>query len=133
VSGGLAYLDSSAIIKLVFDEPETTALASFLRDWPIRVSSVVARVEVLRTARRVGDSIVTRHAQQMLRGVHMIRIDDSLLAAAAEFEPAAVRTLDAIHLATALSLGSELAGIVVYDRNLRTAARSRGITVWSPS
>ena len=133
MSRALVYLDSSAIIKFVFDEPETAALADFLRDWPNRVSSVLARMEVLRTSRRVADSMVTRREQQILTGVHLLRADDGLLTAAAAIEPAALRTLDSIHLATALSLGSELAGMVVYDRNLRKAARSHGLTVWSPS
>ena len=133
MSEGLVYLDSSAIIKLIFDEPETPALADFLIAWPNRVSSVLARIEVLRTSRHVGDIAVTRHARDILTGVHLIRADEGVLAAAAAIEPVRLRTLDSIHLATALSLGTDLAGMVVYDRHLREAARSARVTVWAPT
>jgi predicted nucleic acid-binding protein len=133
VSDGVLYLDSSALIKLIFQEPETSALADFLHAWPTRTSSSLASVEVLRTARLVNDAVVTRHARGLLAGVHLIRPDDTLLAAAARLEPAPLRALDAIHLATALSLGSELAGMVVYDQRLAAAARRAHVTVWAPS
>jgi predicted nucleic acid-binding protein len=133
VSEGIVYLDSSALIKLVFDEPETPALADFLGGWPARASSTVASVEVLRTAQLVDDDLVTRGARDVLAGVHLIRLEDGLLASAARLEPAPLRALDAIHLATAISLGHELAGMVVYDRRLADAARRAGLTVWAPA
>jgi predicted nucleic acid-binding protein len=132
VSEGVLYLDSSAIIKLVFEEPETSGLSRFLRDWPTRVSSTVAIVEVLRTAALVDDELVRRHARAILARVHLVRPDDALLTEAARVEPASLRALDAIHLATALSLGHDLSGIVVYDRRLADAARGAGLTVWAP-
>jgi predicted nucleic acid-binding protein len=132
VSEALVYLDSSAIIKLLFDEPETPALSEFLVKWPNRVSSTLARVEVLRASRLVGDAVVTRHAREILTGVHLVRADEGILAAAAMLEPPTLRTLDSIHLATALSLGRDLAGMVVYDRRLREGARSAGLRVWAP-
>jgi hypothetical protein len=132
VSEGVLYLDSSAIIKLVFEEPETSSLSDFLHDWPTRASSVVASVEVLRTTALVGDGLVARHARTILARVHLVRPDDGLLSAAARVEPSSLRALDAIHLATALSLGSELSGMVVYDRRLAEAARGAGLTVWAP-
>jgi Uncharacterized protein conserved in bacteria len=84
VSEGVLYLDSSAVIKLVFEEPETSSLSDFLRDWPTRVSSTVANVEVLRTAALVGDELVRRHARAILARVHLVRPDDGLLTAAAK-------------------------------------------------
>jgi uncharacterized protein len=133
VSEGVVYLDSSALIKLIFEEPETSSLADFLHAWPTRTSSSLASVEVLRTAQLVDDDAVTRHARRLLAHVHLIRPDDLLLATATRLEPASLRALDAIHLATALSLASELAGIVVYDRRLANAARHAGLTVWAPT
>jgi len=133
VSDGVVYLDSSAIIKLIFEEPETSSLADFLTAWPTRLSSSLASVEVLRTAHLVDDEAVTRHARRLLAHIHLIRPDDPLLAAAARLAPTSLRALDAIHLATALSLGHELGGIVVYDRRLSTAAREAGLTVWAPA
>jgi predicted nucleic acid-binding protein len=132
VNEGVLYLDSSAIIKLVFEELETSSLSEFLHDWPTRVSSTVASVEVLRTTMLVGDDVVERHARAILARVHLVRPDDGLLATAARVEPPLLRALDAIHLATALSLGHDLGGMVVYDRRLAEAARGAGLTVWSP-
>jgi predicted nucleic acid-binding protein len=133
VSDALVYLDSSAVIKLIFEEPETPALEQFLAAWPNRVSSVLAQLEVLRVARSVEDAAVTQHAHDVLARIHLIRLDDAMRAAAAEIESPALRTLDAIHLATALSLGAELAGIVVYDRRLAGAARRAALAVWTPA
>ena len=133
MSAGVVYLDSSALIKLIFEEPETSGLADFLDAWPTRTSSSLASVEVLRTAQLGDDLVVARHARHMLAHVHLIRPDDVLLAAATRLAPASLRALDAIHLATALSLGSELAGMVVYDRRLAAAARRAHVTVWAPS
>ena len=127
------YLDSSALIKLVFEEAESAALYTFLADHPRRASSVLARVEVLRTVGRVEDPAVTRDAHELLRRVHLIRPDDAMLAAASALEPPTLRAFDAIHLVTALSLRPNLAGVVVYDRLLADAARAAGLTVWAPS
>ena len=127
------YLDSSALLKLIFEEAESTALTSFLAGHPRRVSSILARVEVLRTVGRVEDPAVTREARALLARVHLIRPDDATLAAASGIGPSTLRTFDAMHLATALSLGHELAGMVVYDRRLADAAREAGLTVWAPA
>jgi len=133
VKNAAVYLDSSALIKLVFEETESAALAAFLADHPHRASSVVAQVEVLRTVGRVEDPAVTRDARDLLARVHLIRPDDAMLAAAAEIRPPTLRTFDAIHLVTALSLRPNLAGVIVYDRQLGDAARAAGLTVWAPS
>ena len=127
------YLDSSALIKLVFEEHETDALETFLRDRPLRVSSVLARVEVMRAARTASDELVARHADAVLRAVELIAPDTALLAEAARLDPLALRTLDAVHLATALALLDDIDGMVVYDRRLAEAAREAGLTVWAPA
>ncbi len=128
----LLYLDSSALVKLVVAEPETPALLEFLAGWPHRVSSALARVEVLRAVRRTGaGSAVHRRAARVLARIALIRVDDPVLAIAARLGPHELRTLDAIHLATARSL-DDIAGIVTYDERLgRAAARAR-MSVWSP-
>ncbi len=132
MTDALVYLDSSALLKLIFEEPESPALVTFLADWPSRVSSALARIEVTRIVARVHDPAANREAQRVLRGVHMIRLDDDVVLRASEIGPAGLRSLDAIHLATAQMLGSGLAGIVAYDRRLAAAAEARGLTVWSP-
>jgi hypothetical protein len=129
----LLYLDSSALVKLIVAEPETPALLEFLASWPNRVSSALARVEVLRAVRRSGASpAVRRRATRVLARVALVRIDDAVLAAAARVPPSEVRTLDAIHLATARSL-DDVAGIVSYDVRLGRAASRARLKVWSPN
>ena len=130
---GLLYLDSSALVKLVVAEPETSALLAFLAAWPHRVSSALARVEVLRAVKRMGAGPVVRtRATRVLARVALVKIDDAVLAASARVAPSGLRTLDAIHLATARSL-EELAGIVTYDRRLGRAASRMRLKVWSPA
>ena len=127
------YLDSSALIKLVFEEVETPALEAFLIDRPLRVSSSLARVEVMRAARTVSDDLVSRHAEDVLAATELIAPDSGVLADAADVDPLSLRTLDAIHLATALALLPDIDGMVVYDRRLAGAAREAGLTVWAPA
>jgi len=133
VNSGLVYLDSAAVMKLIFQERETDALVEFLRDWPNRISSTLTQVEVMVGVRRVDDEDIQREARDILKGIHLVDPDQGTFTAACTIDPPIVRTLDAIHLATALSLGHELAGMVVYDRRLAEAARHAGITVWAPS
>ena len=127
------YLDSSALMKLIFEEAESAALRTFLAEHPCRVSSLLAQVEVLRTVGRVPDPAVTREAREILERIHLIRPDHSIHEAATTTMPATLRTLDALHLATALSLRPHLAGIVVYDRVLADAARVHRLAVWAPA
>ena len=133
MSPTLVYVDSSALIKLVFEEPESAALADFLRAWPSRVSSALARIEVTRTVAQVKDPVADREAQRVLRGLNLLRLDDEIMTMAASMAPRSLRSLDAIHLASAQSLGQHLAGMVVYDRRLREAARACGINTWTPA
>jgi predicted nucleic acid-binding protein len=132
-SSGLLYLDSSALVKLVVAEPETGALLEFLKGWPHRVSSALARVEVLRAVKRTGaDPVVRRRATRVLARIALIRIDDAVLVAAARVLPPELCSLDAIHVATARSL-DDLAGIVTYDGRLGRAASRARVKVWSPA
>ena len=121
------YLDASAIVKLIVAEAETDALMAALADWPDRVSSAVARVEVHRALRRAGGSASQRaRADRVLAGLALIRVDDPVLTTAAALRDAQLRALDAIHLATALSLGDDPEAFIVYDAKLaRAAARQR--------
>jgi predicted nucleic acid-binding protein len=133
VNAAPIYLDSSAILKLIFEENETPGLVAFLSDWPARVSSALARVEVIRIAARVGDRAVEREAHRIFRGISLVRVDDGIVAGAAAIKPAGLRSLDAIHLATVQAFGHHIAGMVVYDRRLAGAARDHGIAVWAPA
>jgi predicted nucleic acid-binding protein len=119
-------------VKLVVPEAESAALRRSLRTWPERVSSVVARIEVERVARRIGGGAV-RRARSVLGRLALVGVDPPVVAGAARAEPAELRTLDAIHLATALSLGTDLGALCAYDERLAEAAASGGIEVIAPS
>lgn len=129
----LLYLDSSAIIKVAVPEPESRDLFKALGDWPGRVSSELARTEVLRALRRAGASAAElRRGEKVLDRIDLVRVDTRILTQAATLEPVLLRSLDAIHLATALSLGSDLAAVVSYDARLCRAAAAANLEVWSP-
>lgn len=130
----LVYLDSSALVKLVVRETESLALLTFLGSRPRRISSVIAAVEVPRAIRRaVSSDSVRRRASQVLSGVALLALDRGVIERAAELEPRASRTLDAIHLASALSLGADLECFVVYDERLGAEALRAGLRVVKPT
>lgn len=130
----LLYLDSSAIVKLVAREPETDALVERLRSDPDLVSSALARVEVGRAVRRARlPGVDLPRANAVLDRIALLRIDEGILEAAQARDPADLRSLDAVHLASALSLGDLLDAIVTYDAQLASAARLQGLEVFAPS
>jgi len=126
------YLDSSAIVKLVVAEPESAALRRYLRRRRILVSSALARAEVARALLPLGEQAV-RRGREVLARLELIRVSDRILDAAGALLPPELRTLDAIHLATALELGGDLARLVTYDERLREAGGAVGCPVAAPS
>lgn len=130
---GLVYLDSSAILKLVVSEAESAALMALLGDWPERVSSELAQTEVLRALRRAKVTVSEfRRGEKVIARIGLIHIDKKILQVAAMLQPPALRTLDAIHLATALSVRGDLAAVVTYDSRLAKASSDAKLGVWSP-
>jgi uncharacterized protein len=133
MGGELLYLDSSALVKLVLPDTETQALLESLTAWPVRLTSELARVEVLRATRRAtAQPAAERRAEEVLAGLHLLKIDSGILSGATRLELRSLRSLDAIHLASALSLGADLGAIVVYDHNMATAAAGCGLRVLAP-
>jgi predicted nucleic acid-binding protein len=126
-----SYLDSSAVVKLVVAEPESAALRAYLRRRRPLVSSALARTEVLRALLPAGEKAVA-HGREMLRRLDLVRINDRILDAAGILEPAQVRSLDAIHVATAQLLGDDLGQVITYDDRMADAARQLGLKVASP-
>ena len=126
------YLDSSAFVKLVVEEAESAAVRAFLADRGVRrVSSALLRTEALRAVRHLGpDALAT--VREGLRRVDLIGIDDRILDAAGTLGPQVLRTLDAIHLATALAVGDDLEAIVTYDERMVAAARLLGLPAATP-
>ena len=132
MNADVAYLDTSAVVKLLVREVETSSLRRHLRRWPRRSSAALTRVELVRTINRAGLSHLLPQARRQLLALHLIRLDDQLLDRAAELDPPGLRSLDAIHLAAALSLGSDLAALITYDQRMAVAAESLGLPVMSP-
>lgn len=130
--GTVVYLDASAIVKLAVVEAESLAVRRFLRGHPTRVSCALVRVEVPRAVQVQGELAVAR-ARRALTSIELIPLDDALLDAAARVRPPLLRSLDAIHLAAALSLGSALGVVVTYDRRMREAALVLGLPVEAPA
>ncbi len=127
------YLDSSAFVKLVVEEAETAALRRFVAGTTTarRTSSALLRTESLRAVRHLGpDALAT--VREGLRRVDLIAIDDRILDVAGTLEPQVLRTLDAVHLATALAIGDDLEAIVTYDERMFAAARLLGLPTATP-
>lgn len=125
------YLDSSAIVKLAVAEPESGALRRFLRRRKPYVASALARAEVGRALLPFGQ-VALRRGDAVLARIDLVRVSDTLLRAAGILLPDDIRTLDAIHLATAQHLGHDLARIVTYDERMQRAARQLGLDVAAP-
>ena len=125
------YLDSSAIVKLAVREPESAALGRYLRRRSPLVSSALARTEVLRALLPAGDEAVAR-GRAVLQRLDLVRVNDRVLNAAGGLHPRELRSLDAIHLATAQQLGRELTALVTYDSRMAVAAKSLGCRIVQP-
>lgn len=126
------YLDSSAIVKLAVMEPESAALRRYLRRKRPLLTSALARTEVAQALLPLGSEAVSRGAD-VLRRIDVIRLNDRILIAAGTMLPTELRSLDAIHLATAHAVGSDLARICTYDDRLAAAAEAGGWTVVAPA
>jgi predicted nucleic acid-binding protein len=124
------YLDTSAFIKLVRAEPESAALRRALAGREL-LSSALLVVEARRAARRYGE-LAVRRARAGLTAVTLLALDDQILEAAADLDPAELRSLDALHLATILTLGEDLEHLYCYDTRLTGAAQAHGIEVSQP-
>jgi predicted nucleic acid-binding protein len=125
----LVYLDSSAFVKLVLPEPETPALLSALEGVERLVASEILEIEVLRATRRGGGDTA---AHDQLAAVRLLPLSSEIRKRASELDPPSVRSLDAIHLATALGLGDRLDGLYTYDERMSLAAREAGLNVHAP-
>jgi len=129
---GAVYLDSSALVKLVVEEAESAALAAHLRERRTRLSCALARVEVLRAVRSHGRPAIDR-GRRLLERISLLRLDDVLLDHAATLNGVTLRSLDAVHLAAARTLGDGLAEVITYDRRMTEAAGRVGLPVTAPA
>ena len=127
----LTYVDSSAIVKLAVAEPESSALRRHLARRQPLVSSALARTEVARALMPSGDAAVAR-GEDVLRRIQLLRVNDRVLREAGKMGPADLRSLEAIHLASAQLIGSAIRQIVTYDERMAEAARASGWGVAAP-
>ncbi len=128
---GAIYLDSAAVVKLVHAENETQALREWLDEridspW---TSSALSEVEAFRALARYAPQSASR-LHHVLDLVNLIDIDVNIRILAQSVKPATVRSLDAIHLATALRASP--ASFITYDKRLADAAREAGLAVEMP-
>ena len=129
----MIYLDSSAVMKLVRREAETASMIDWLRDRGdvLAVTSQLGRVEVLRAARRAGGNVLVE-ARAVVGDLDLVPLSRAVQDVAGEIGDPLLRTLDALHLASALLLGDALTVLVTYDDRLADAARAAGLVVASP-
>lgn len=129
------YLDSSAIVKVVVQEPGWLGLAAYLRDHPVRAASRVASVEVTRALGRIQGidaSAVAERVRLIFERLTLMEFDAEVAAVAARLAPASLRSLDAIHLASALELGDDLIAVITYDARMTDAARDLQLPTAAP-
>jgi len=128
----VGYVESSALVKLAINEPEAPSLRQAIRSHDQLATSELAFLEVGRAARRDdGDDGLARTRAVMLPFVP-VTIDRRILEAAVGIDPTTLRSLDAIHVATALGLQMPDLVFYSYDQRTISAAEANGLTVASP-
>jgi predicted nucleic acid-binding protein len=126
------YLDTSVLGRVLLDEPDTPAIRRELGRFERHISSALLSVELHRLGLR--ENMLT-YAAELLSGQVLIPLDEEILTAAETIAPPTVATLDAIHLATAVSLSNagKLDALMTYDKQLAIGAREHGLEVIAPS
>lgn len=128
----MIYLDTCALTKLIRPEPETAVLYPWLAAQPAaRVASVLVEVELVRVVRRTTPAALPA-ALLLLGGLDIFPLDEQVVARAQQLDDPGLRSLDAIHLATALEIG-EITAFVTYDKRLARAAAAHGLPVLAPA
>lgn len=130
----MIYLDSCALVKLAVEETESAALRAWLAERPEvpRLSSGVIRVEVPRSIMRIQPGAVLQ-ARSVVAKTRRIAISPEILEVAAMLQPASLRSLDAVHLASAFVVHDRLTAFVSYDKRLLDAAEAAGLPIASPA
>jgi predicted nucleic acid-binding protein len=126
------YLDTSVLGRVLLDEPDTPAIRRELGHFERHISSGLLSVELHRLGLREN---MLAFVAELLSGKVLIPVDTEILAAAETIAPPTVATLDAIHLATAVSLSNagKLDALMTYDKQLAAGARDHGLEVLAPS
>jgi predicted nucleic acid-binding protein len=129
----VAYIDASAMVKLVVSEPQSEALAAAIDlEWPYLAASEILAVETSRAVSRVGD-IPRGLISRRLQSVALLPLTAEIRKTAARVGPVGLRTLDAIHLATALAASDRIGAVLTYDARLSDACAAVGLPVVAPA
>lgn len=134
----ILYVDTSALLKLLVREPESAAIERELLTWRELATSVIAEVELPRAVARAreerADAVIDGSVvlQGVLSSAAIVPLSEGVVVAARKVKPVHVGALDAIHIASALSLGKQLAGVATYDRRMQDALEPLGVRVISP-
>ncbi|MBO0803853.1 MAG: type II toxin-antitoxin system VapC family toxin [Nocardiopsaceae bacterium] len=142
----MIYFDTCALIKLVRQDADSVALSGFIDERPGTrwFASEVARAEIARTVRRINHDekgkvadqarleAELRHAESLCGNLDLVPVSTQVLSDAAAIRQPFLRTLDAIHLATAVAIRTGLSAFVTYDKRLAAAAEDAGLPVASP-
>ena len=129
----MIYLDSSALLKLLHEEPESGALADWLtgQTGTALLSSELANVEVIRACRQINPDTLPE-ARALLAGLDLIPLAGAMIAEATDVGQTTLRSLDAVHLASALSVRDALSSFIAYDHRLSEAASAAGLQFLAP-
>jgi uncharacterized protein len=134
----ILYVDTSVLLKLLVREAESAAVERELLTWRELATSVIAEVELPRAVERAReertDAVIDGSLvlQGVLSSAAIIPLSEGVVAAARKVKPVHVGALDAIHIASALSLGKQLAGVATYDKRMQDALDPLGICVIAP-
>jgi uncharacterized protein len=134
----ILYVDTSAMLKLLVREAESAAIERELLTWSELATSVITEVELPRAVARareeradaVIDGSVVLHG--VLSSAAIIPLSENIVAAARKVKPVQVGALDAVHIASAISLGRQLAGVATYDKRMQDALEPLGVGVIAP-
>lgn len=135
---GILYVDTSVLVKLLVREAESEAVEVELLRWGRLATSVVKEVELPRSVARAReerpDAVIDGSVvlQGVLASAAIVPLDADIVAKARDVSPVHVSTLDAIHIASALSLGDELAAVATYDHRMQDALAKLKIEVVAP-
>jgi predicted nucleic acid-binding protein len=135
---GILYVDTSALLKLLVREAESAVIEQELVRWPNLATSIVTEVELPRAVARARedrpDAVIDGSLilQGVVASAAMIELSEEIVAAARIVGPVHVGALDAIHIASALSLDKDLAGVATYDGRMADALTRVGVNVIAP-
>ena len=129
---GYAYLDASALVKLAVHEPETAALERAILERDALFSSEIGAIELQRALGRTNARRAIEQAEAVLDSIFLATLTRAVRGLAGRMQPASLRTLDAVHIATAATLSLPDLDFITYDDRQASAARAHGLRVRQP-